>query len=407
MSIFGSVFRVTTFGESHGAAVGCVCDGVPAGLEFDTEDVQPLLNRRKPGQSSLTTARAEADTVEILSGIEFGKTLGTPVAMIVRNMDMRKVDYEETSRVPRPGHADYTYQMKYGIRASSGGGRSSARETVGRVCAGALAMKYLCHRYGVKFVALVDSVMDIKIPSDVFDSIIKNPPTPDQVDSQSTLAVSQDYVTDPDGGQYFLLDGSPLSQPSPLSGPVSTLTTRCPHGPTSAKMAARISQVHAAKDSCGGTIVGVISNLPIGLGEPVFDKFHAELAKAMMSIPAVKGFEIGSGFSGSECMRGSQHNDTFCVSPELRNKLETVTNHAGGVLGGITSGQTVYFRVAFKPVSSIGVVQETVSFEGEQVSLELRGRHDPCVLPRAVPIVESMAAITVMDFVLRQKTRFH
>ena len=395
----GRVFRVTTFGESHGAAVGCVCDGVPAGFEFDVHDVQPLLNRRKPGQSSITTSRSESDVVEILSGTESGKTLGTPIAMIVRNMDMRKVDYEDTHSVPRPGHADYTYQMKYGIRASSGGGRSSARETVGRVCAGALAMKYLSSRLNVKFVAFVDSVMDIKVPSDVLDSLIANPPTPDEVDLKSTIGHSGVVYVDTNNQYYSSNDGGPISGDFANTPSTSTqIITRCPHGPTSAKMTARISQVRASKDSCGGTIVGIISGLPIGLGEPVFDKFHADLSKAMMSIPAVKGFEIGSGFNGSECMRGSEHNDSFKLS---ENCLSTRTNHCGGVLGGITNGNTVYFRVAFKPVSSIGVPQQTVGFNGESVTLELHGRHDPCVLPRAVPIVEAMAAITVMDFVLR------
>ena len=404
MSIFGSVFRVSTFGESHGLAVGCVCDGVPSGFEFGLDDVQPLLNRRRPGQSSLTTSRTESDTVEILSGTEFGKTLGTPVAMIVRNLDMRKIDYEETAKVPRPGHADYTYELKYGIRASSGGGRSSARETIGRVCAGALAMKYLRDRYGIKFVSFVDSVMDIKIPENILDSLIANPPNPQEVDSQSVLQTSQDCYSDYHGNQYSLLDGSPLNE-RVESETVSQIVTRCPHAPTSARMAARISQIRSEKDSCGGTVVGVISNLPIGLGEPVFDKFHAELAKAIISIPAVKGFEIGSGFQGSECMRGSQHNDAFQSHPDSTERLTSTTNHAGGVLGGITNGQNVYFRVAFKPVSSIGIPQETVDFNGQKITLELGGRHDPCVLPRAVPIVEAMAAITVMDFVLRQKTR--
>jgi chorismate synthase len=404
MSVIGRVFRVATFGESHGAAVGCVCDGIPSGFDFDVHDVQPILDRRKPGQSSITTSRTESDVVEILSGTELGKTLGTPVAMIVRNMDMRKVDYEDTQSVPRPGHADYTYQMKYGVRASSGGGRSSARETVGRVCAGALAMKYLLVSSNVRFVAFVDSVMDIKLPSDVLDSLITAPPTPDEVDTNSTLIHSGDVFLDSENKYYSSSDGLPLPSDHHRNTNSSSprIVTRCPHGPTSARMAARISQIRASKDSCGGTIVGVITNLPIGLGEPVFDKFHAELSKAMMSIPAVKGFEIGSGFSGSECMRGSLHNDRFTASSSS-DSLTTLTNHCGGVLGGITNGQPVYFRVAFKPVSSIGVCQETVNFEGEPVTLELQGRHDPCVLPRAVPIVEAMAAITVMDFVVRKQ----
>ena len=401
MSIFGSAFRVSTFGESHGIAVGCVCDGVPAGLEFGSGDVQPFLNRRRPGQSAITTSRNETDEVEILSGVESGKTLGTPVAMIVRNMDQRKIDYEETSLVPRPGHADYTYQMKYGIRASSGGGRSSARETVGRVCAGALATKFLQYQHNVHIVAFVGSVMEIQLPTDVLDTLISEPPTCAEVDSLSTLTMHQECYNDPDGRDYSLIDGAPLHLES-ISPSHSQVNTRCPHGPTSARLAARISQMKQEKDSCGGTIVCVISNLPVGLGEPVFDKFHAELSKAMMSIPAVKGFEIGSGFHGSKTMRGSEHNDSF-VGTSTSGILSTSTNFCGGILGGITNGQNVYIRVAFKPVSSIGVSQQTASFDGNMVDLELKGRHDPCVLPRAVPIVEAMAAITVMDFILRKK----
>jgi chorismate synthase len=307
--------------------------------------------------------------------------------MTVRNTDMRKIDYEETQYLPRPGHADYTYQMKYGIRASSGGGRSSARETIGRVCAGAIALKYLKESSNTKIVAFVDSVMDIRIPDEALVNLIQNPPTPTEVDNMSRVSMSTD-------GRYIpVQDGSAMDD--------SVIITRCPHGPTAAAISTRISQLRADKDSCGGTVMGVISNVPIGLGEPVFDKFHAELAKAIMSIPAVKGFEIGSGFEGARTMMGSQHND--CFSSDTLGQLRTRTNHSGGILGGITSGENVYFRVAFKPVSSIGKPQETCTFSGEQTVLELHGRHDPCILPRAPPIVEAMMAITVMDFVLRQK----
>lgn len=377
MSIHGSLFRVSTFGESHGVAVGCVCDGVPAGVHLCESDIQPFLDRRKPGQNSLTTKRCESDTVEILSGVENGVTLGTPVAMIVRNNDARKIDYESTDSTPRPGHADFTYQAKYGIRASSGGGRASARETVGRVCAGALASKYLSSMYNIYIVAFVDSVMEISMPEDVLHSFWKNPITFLEVDSISR-------VTLPDG---------------------ESVVTRCPHHSTSLQIAHRIAELRDRKDSCGGTVTCVLSNLPIGLGEPVFEKFQANLASAMLSIPAVKGFEIGRGFHASECMTGSQHNDPFVATPIDASQIQPRTNNAGGVLGGITSGENVYFRVAFKPVSSIGVPQETVDFAGNSSVLTLQGRHDPCVLPRAPPIVEAMAAITILDFIQRNNTR--
>jgi chorismate synthase len=379
MSIIGSVFRVTTFGESHGLAVGCVLEGVPSGMEISEPDIQPYLDRRRPGQSSITTTRSESDSVQILSGVELGRTLGTPIAMIVYNEDMRKRDYEETSRIPRPGHADYTYQVKYGYRASSGGGRASARETVGRVCAGAFAQKYLSS-HDIQVVAFVDSVMEISIPEDVREHLLVHPPSQTEVDELGRIFSTTD--------------------------PTTFATTRCPDKATAARMVERICELQRKKDSCGGTVTGVISGLPAGLGEPVFDKFHAELGKAMLSIPAVKGFEVGSGFSGSERMTGSENNDCFIPSDSGRPELlSTSSNHAGGVLGGITNGQNVFFRVAFKPVSSIGVEQSTTTFDGQPTTLELQGRHDPCVLPRAVPIVEAMAAIVTMDFVLRQKVR--
>ncbi len=384
--------------------MGCVVDGVPASLPFDASDVQPLLDRRRPGQSSITTKRSESDKVEILSGVEGGLTLGTPIAMIVRNEDVKKIDYEATKQVPRPGHADLSYQMKYGIRSSSGGGRSSARETIGRVCASAIAIKFLRAKYNVGFVAFVDSVMDARIPDLVHSFLIESPPKPSSIDEMSTLLVLDDHYEDVNGGCYSLADGSPLdSTGSGLNSSVAEkMVTRCPHAPTAARMAALIAATKAEKDSCGGTITCVISNCPAGLGEPVFDKFHAELAKAMMSIPAVKAFEIGSGFEGSRSMRGSEHNDRV-ISP---SEGLFSSNNAGGVLGGVTTGQNVYFRVALKPVSSIGKTQQTAGFDGSMQDLTLKGRHDPCVLPRAVQIIESMAALTVMDFVLRQQARF-
>lgn len=365
MSTFGTLFRVTTFGESHGAGVGCVCDGVPADMPLSDSDIQPYLDRRRPGQSSLTTQRAESDQVEILSGVENGVTLGTPVAMLVRNKDMRSVDYESTINVPRPGHADFTYQAKYGVRASSGGGRSSARETVGRVCAGGLALKYIQSVYNISIVAFVDSVMEIAIPSEELEALYLNPITSAEVDRRSLL-------------------------------------TRCPHASTSTRIAERIASVRDRNDSCGGTVACVISNVPVGLGEPVFDKFQAVLSHAMLSIPAVKGIEFGRGFAASAAMTGSSHNDVFVNDAGV---VRPRTNNAGGLLGGITSGENIYFRVAFKPVSSIGVPQTTVDSEGNPMILTLEGRHDPCVLPRAPPIVEAMAAITTMDFLHRHVSR--
>ena len=395
-----------TFGESHGSAVGCVVDGMPPGVSFQMSDVQPFLDRRRPGQSSITTTRSEKDRVEILSGVENGRTLGTPIAMIVRNEDVRKIDYEETSGVPRPGHADFTYQVKYGIRSSSGGGRSSARETVGRVCASALAFKYLQDRFQANIVAFVDSVMNISIPDTIQECLLMSPLSRSSVDERGTLVRYVDRYEDLDGQSYSLTDGAVLESPQDhkcLDEALERIGTRCPHGPTSARMASVIAKTKQEKDSCGGTITCVMNNVPVGLGEPVFDKFHAELAKAIMSIPAVKGFEIGSGFEGSRSMRGSEHNDPIVAVD--KGKAVFATNHSGGVLGGVTSGQNVVFRVALKPVSSIGVTQSTCDFEGNVQELTLQGRHDPCVLPRAVQIVESMAAITVMDFVLRQDAR--
>ncbi len=354
-STFGTLFRVTTFGESHCKGVGAVIDGCPPKMGLSEADIQPQLDRRRPGQSRLTTDRSEADQVTILSGVENGKTLGTPVALMVANQDQRPGDYTAMQNIPRPSHADYTYQKKYGIRASSGGGRSSARETIGRVAAGAVAEKFLHEIFGIKIVAWVSAVGDITAPKPEMDAIER-----DEVDS------------------------------SPI---------RCPDAGTSDRMIALVEETKAANDSIGGIVSCICRNVPAGLGEPVFDKLEARLAQAMLSIPATKGFEIGSGFKGTR-MTGSVHNDPF-VSRDGR--LGTVTNHSGGVQGGISNGEAITFRVAFKPPATIGQAQQTVDFDGNKVVLEAKGRHDPCVVPRAVPIVEAMAALVLIDLVMRQK----
>jgi len=357
-SSFGTLFRVATFGESHGLGVGAIVDGCPANLALCEADIQVQLDRRRPGQSDLTTPRQEADQVSILSGVENGLTLGTPIGLLVRNQDQRPGDYGEMSQVPRPSHADFTYQRKYGARASSGGGRSSARETIGRVAAGAIAEKILRERFGVEIVAWVSSV-----------------------GAEQADAVDTDTLT---------------------RAQVDANLVRCPDAAAAARMEQTIREVRDAKDSIGGVVSCVCRNLPAGWGEPVFDKLDAMLAHAMLSLPATKGFEIGSGFAGT-ALRGSQHNDPFVQKGE---RLGTLTNHAGGVLGGISSGEPVLFRVAFKPVATIGQAQQTADFAGNPVELEAKGRHDPCVVPRAVPIVETMAALTLLDLALRQQSRF-
>jgi chorismate synthase len=356
-SSLGTLFRVSTFGESHGVGVGAVVDGCPAGLQLSAADIQTQLDRRRPGQSDLTTPREEADRVTILSGVEDGLTLGTPIGLLVHNQDQRPGDYGEMSQVPRPSHADFTYQSKYGTRASSGGGRSSARETIGRVAAGAIAEKILREEWGVEIVAWVSSV-----------------------GSEQASAI------DPDTVSRDLVDAT---------------LSRCPDQPSAERMEKLVREVLAAKDSIGGVVSCVCRNVPAGWGEPVFDKLEALLAQAMLSLPATKGFEIGSGFAGTQ-LRGSQHNDPFV---QKGARLGTVTNNAGGVLGGISSGEPILFRVAFKPVATIGQPQQTVGFDGKPVTLEAKGRHDPCVVPRAVPIVESMAALVLLDLAMRQKTR--
>jgi chorismate synthase len=356
-STFGTLFRVTTFGESHCKAVGAVVDGCPPGLHLSEADIQPLLDRRRPGQSDLSTPREEADQVTILSGVENGVTLGTPIGLFVANKDQRPGDYKEMSAIPRPSHADYTYQMKYGIRAASGGGRSSARETIGRVAAGAIAEKILRERHGVEIVAWVQSAGSVEAPPVAVEQISRSE--------------------------------------------VDRTAVRCPHSETAGRLEQLIIATKDAKDSVGGVVACVCRNVPVGLGEPVFDKFEAKLAQAMLSIPATKGFELGSGFAGSR-MRGSEHNDPFVNKGD---RLGTLTNNSGGTQGGITNGEPVVFRVAFKPPATIGLAQETVDFEGRPVVLEAKGRHDPCVVPRAVPIVESMAALVILDLALRQEIR--
>ena len=356
-SSLGTLFRVSTFGESHGVGVGAIVDGCPAGLQLSAADIQGQLDRRRPGQSDLTTPREEADQVTILSGVENGLTLGTPIGLLVHNKDQRPGDYGEMDQVPRPSHADFTYQAKYGNRASSGGGRSSARETIGRVAAGAIAEKILREEWGVEIVAWVSSV-----------------------GSEQATGIDSDTVN---------------------RTQVDANLIRCPDKASAGRMETLVREVLEAKDSIGGVVTCVCRNLPPGWGEPVFDKLDAKLAQAMLSLPATKGFEIGSGFAGTQ-LRGSQHNDPFV---QKGDHLGTVTNNAGGVLGGISSGEPVLFRVAFKPVATIGQPQQTVDFDGKPVTLEAKGRHDPCVVPRAVPIVESMAALVLLDLALRQKMK--
>jgi chorismate synthase len=356
-STFGTLLKVSTFGESHCKGVGAVLDGCPPGMALGEADIQPQLDRRRPGQSKLTTDRQEADRVTIFSGVENGITLGTPIGLFVPNKDQRPGDYRQMSRIPRPSHADFTYQMKYGVRASSGGGRSSARETIGRVAAGAVAEKMLKEAYGVEIVAWVSAVNDI-----------------------SSATVDVQTIT------RQMVDGNLI---------------RCPDAAAAEKMEALVARVKEEKDSVGGIVTCVCRNVPPGWGEPVFDKMEAKLAQAMLSIPATKGFEVGSGFAGSR-LNGSVHNDPFIAAD---GRLGTATNNSGGIQGGISNGEPIVLRVAFKPPATIGLAQKTVDFDGHPVTLEAKGRHDPCVVPRAVPIVETMAALVLGDFALRQKTR--
>ncbi|KAF5355615.1 hypothetical protein D9756_003959 [Leucocoprinus leucothites] len=378
MSTYGSLFRVTTYGESHCASVGAIIDGCPPGLQLTEQDIQVQLTRRRPGQSNLTTPRNEKDQVHIQSGIEHGVTLGTPIGLLVKNEDQRPHDYSETDLYPRPSHADYTYLQKYGIKASSGGGRSSARETIGRVAAGAIAERYLKQVYGVEIVAFVSSVGKIHLP------FTTGPSSDDQDNDDIGDAVSPE----------FLKLISTITREE-----VDKQPTRCPHPETAERMTQATKD---AQDSIGGTVTCVIRNVPGGLGEPVFDKFEAKLGHAMLSIPATKAFEIGSGFRGTE-VPGSKHNDPFIARDG--GKLGTGTNWSGGVQGGITNSEDIYFRIGFKSPATISQAQQTAQYDGTPGTLAARGRHDPCVVPRAVPIVEAMAAIVVMDQLLIQNAR--
>ena len=353
MNSFGQIFRLTTFGESHGEAVGGVVDGMPAGIDIDLEFIQGELNRRRPGQSAITTSRNEADKVELLSGVFEGKSTGCPIGFIVRNTNQHSQDYENMRCLFRPSHADYTYQQKYGIRDHRGGGRTSARITISRCVAGALA-KLVLRQKGITIQAYTSQVGDIALEKD-----------------------------------YKLYDLN-LTE---------TNAVRCPDAEKAAQMEELIKQVKAEGDTIGGVITCIIKGCPAGLGEPEFDKLHATLGQAMLSINAVKGFEYGEGFDCAT-MRGTQMNDVFHSGKD--GQITTATNHSGGIQGGISNGEDIYFRVAFKPVATILTEQETVDMEGNPTTFTARGRHDPCVLPRAVPVVESMAAITILDYILRQ-----
>src|SRR5262245_2739918 len=355
-SSFGALFRITTFGESHGPALGVVIDGCPPRLRLDLAEIQAELDRRRPGQRRLVSQRKEADRVEILSGVLDGVTLGTPIAMVIHNQDARSKDYDDIARAYRPSHADYTYDAKYGIRAVAGGGRASARETVGRVAAGAIAQQLLA-RHGVTIVAWVDEVSGIAATVD-----------------DATVARAD----------------------------VDTNDIRCPDAAAAERMIERVGQARKAGDSVGGVVRAVARGVPPGWGEPVFDKLEADLAKAMLSIPAVKGVENGSGFAGT-LLTGSQHNDAFIRRSD--GKIGTRTNRSGGIQGGISNGEPITLRIAFKPTATIMRPQDTVDPAGNPTVLEPKGRHDPCVLPRAVPIVEAMIALVLADHSLRQAAR--
>jgi len=354
-SSFGTFFRISTFGESHGGGVGVIVDGCPPRLPIDIAVIQAELDRRRPGQSRITTPRQEEDRVEILSGLLDGLTLGTPIAMLVRNKDQRPQDYQDMAVAFRPSHADATYQLKYGIQARSGGGRASARETIGRVAAGAIAKQLLARANGTEVLAWVQRIHTIEA----------------QIDPQAVCL--QD---------------------------VEKTMVRCPDHAAAEQMVERIEAIGREGDSCGGVITCVVKRPPTGLGMPVFDKLEADLAKAVMSLPATKGFEIGSGFDGT-LLKGSEHNDVFL--PSEGGRLHTATNNSGGIQGGISNGEDILIRVAFKPTATIRKPQQTINAQGEATILEAKGRHDPCVLPRAVPMVEAMVALVLADHLLRQQ----
>ena len=354
---FGHLFRITTFGESHGGAVGVVIDGCPPKIDISKDEIQKELDRRKPGQSAITSPRQEQDEIHILSGVFNGKTTGTPILLLAYNKDAKPTDYKDLKNLYRPGHADYTYEAKYGIRDWQGSGRASARETLGRVAAGAIAKKFLENKLGIEILSYVEQVGNIKTDID------------------------QRKVTKSD---------------------IESNIIRCPDPICSQKMIDLVESIRDDGDSIGGVIKCIIKNVPPGLGEPVFDKLSADLGKAMLSINAVKGFEIGSGFEGTK-LRGSKHNDIFYK--DEKGIVRTSTNNAGGTLGGISTGNDVYFRVAFKPVSTIKKKQKTIDKNKNLSVMEASGRHDPCVLPRAVPIVDAMAYIVIMDHYLRHKAQ--
>ena len=351
-NIFGNAFRLTTFGESHGPALGGVIDGCPAGITLDMEAIQEELNRRKPGQSAIVTQRKEPDEVHFYSGVFEGKTTGTPIGFAIYNTNQKSKDYSHIKDSYRPSHADYVYEKKYGVRDYRGGGRSSARETASRVGAGAVAKQMLS---GITITAYVSAVGDLRL---------------------------EEHYSNLD---FSLIESNPV---------------RCPHPKTAAAMEDYIKSVRKDGDTVGGVVSCVVQNVPVGLGEPVFDKLHAALGGAMLSINAVKGFEYGSGFAGA-AMRGSAHNDLY------NEDGSTKTNYSGGIQGGITNGMDIYFNVAFKPVATIMQSQETLNNSGEMVDMQGKGRHDPCVVPRAVPIVEAMTALVLADFTLLQRTNSH
>ena len=356
-SFFGEVFRIATWGESHGGGVGVVIDGCPARLPLSEADLQPDLDRRRPGQSDIVTPRKEEDTCRILSGVFEGRTLGTPISILVPNTDARPSAYSEMETMFRPSHADFTYQEKYGIRNWQGGGRASARETIGRVAAGAVAKKILSALYpGIEILAYVTAIHDIEAKID------HGQLTPEAIEAN---------------------------------------IVRCPDAEAAAAMVTRIKEVRSEGDSVGGIIEGLVRGAPAGLGEPVFDKLEADLGKALLSLPATKGFEIGSGFTGAR-LKGSEHNDAFRMEGGV---VRTTTNLSGGIQGGISNGEPLVFRLAFKPTATIAKTQQTVTISGENADLSARGRHDPCVLPRAVPMVEAMTALVLCDHALRQRAQ--
>ncbi len=356
-SVFGNLLRVSTFGESHGGGVGVILEGCPARLAIDVAEIQRDLDRRRPGQSVLTTPRQEADRAEILSGVFEGRTLGSPIAILVRNKDARPSAYEEMRDTYRPSHADFTTEAKYGIRNWQGGGRASARETIGRVAAGAIARKLLADRAGVEVLAWVGRVRDIEAKVD-----------------PATVTLEE----------------------------IESNDVRCPDADAAEKMFALIDAMRREGDSIGGVVECVARSVPVGLGDPVFDKLEADLAKALMSLPAAKGFEIGSGFAGT-ALTGSEHNDPFAIDEDGRTR--TTTNRSGGIQGGISNGEAIELRVAFKPTATIRIAQQTVDRAGQAVTLAAGGRHDPCVLPRAVPMVEAMVCLTLADHWLRQRAQ--